>query len=137
MWEEYLARIEAATPTVAALGITDYWSIDLYEQVQGRKSEGRLPDVDLIFPNVEIRLGVGTGSGSAVNAHLLISPDDPEHVQEARRFLSSLTFEAKKETYRCTREDLIRLGRAHDEDATDEKRALEVGTNQFKTTTAI
>ena len=136
MWEEYLARIEAATPTVAALGITDYWSIDLYEQVQGRKSEGRLPDVDLIFPNVEIRLGVGTGSGSAVNAHLLISPDDPEHVQEARRFLSSLTFEAKKETYRCTREDLIRLGRAHDDDATDEKRALEVGTNQFKTTTA-
>lgn len=60
VWEEYLARIEAATPTVAALGITDYWSIDLYEQVQGRKSEGRLPDVDLIFPNVEIRLGVGT-----------------------------------------------------------------------------
>jgi energy-coupling factor transporter ATP-binding protein EcfA2 len=136
VWEEYLAGIEAATPTVAALGITDYWSIDLYEQVRKKKDEGRLPDVELIFPNVEIRLGVGTGSGSAVNAHLLISPDDPDHVEEGRRFLSSLTFEAKKETYRCEREDLIRLGQAHDKDATDEKRALEVGTNQFKTTTA-
>lgn len=136
VWEEYLARIEAATPTVVALGITDYWSIDLYEQVREKKDEGRLPDVELIFPNVEIRLGVGTGSGSAVNAHLLISPDDPDHVEEARRFLSSLTFEAKKETYRCAREDLIRLGQAHDKDATDEKQALEVGTNQFKTTTA-
>jgi energy-coupling factor transporter ATP-binding protein EcfA2 len=136
-WEEYLARIEAATPTVVALGVTDYWSIDLYEQVrEKKKDEGRLPDVELIFPNVEIRLGVGTGSGSAVNAHLLISPDDPDHVEEARRFLSSLTFEAKKETYRCAREDLIRLGQAHDKDATDEKQALEVGTNQFKTTTA-
>lgn len=136
VWEEYLARIEAATPTVVALGITDYWSIDLYEQVRESKEEGRLADVELIFPNVEIRLAVGTGSGSAVNAHLLISPDDPHHLEEARRFLSSLTFEAKKETYRCTREDLIRLGRAHDSGATDERRALEVGTNQFKTTTA-
>jgi hypothetical protein len=135
VWEEYLALIEAATPAVVALGITDYWSIDLYEQVLEKKAEGRLPDVELIFPNVEIRLGVGTGSGSAVNAHLLISPDDPDHVKEARRFLSSLAFEAKKETYRCTREDLIRLGQAHDKAATDEKRALEVGTNQFKTTT--
>jgi ABC-type lipoprotein export system ATPase subunit len=136
VWDEYLARIEAATPTVVALGITDYWSIDLYEQVREKKHDGRLPDVELIFPNVEIRLGVGTGSGSAVNAHLLISPDDPDHLEEARRFLSSLTFEAKKETYRCTREDLIRLGQTHDKNATDEKRALEVGTNQFKTTTA-
>jgi ABC-type hemin transport system ATPase subunit len=135
VWEEYLARIETAAPTVAALGITDYWSIDLYEQVRARKDEGRLSGVKLIFPNVEIRLGVGTGSGSAVNAHLLISPDDPAHVEETRRFLSSLTFEAKKETYRCTREDLVRLGKAHDKSATDEQKALEVGSTQFKTTT--
>jgi energy-coupling factor transporter ATP-binding protein EcfA2 len=136
VWEEYLAGIETATPTVAALGITDYWSVDLYERVVAEKTKGRLPHVELIFANVEMRLGVATGSGSAVNAHLLISPDDPDHVKEARRFLSSLTFKAKKEVYSCTREDLIRLGRAHDKDAVEEQSALEVGTNQFKTTAA-
>lgn len=133
-WEEYLVRIETATPTVAALGITDYWSIDLYERVVAAKAEGRLPKVKLIFANVEMRLGVATGSGSAVNAHLLISPEDPDHVEEARRFLSSLTFKAKREVYSCTREDLIRLGRAHDKGATEDRAALRVGTNQFKTT---
>ncbi|HKI67376.1 MAG TPA: AAA family ATPase [Solirubrobacterales bacterium] len=133
-WEEYLVRIETATPTVVALGITDYWSIDLYERVLAEKTEGRLPDVKLIFPNVEMRLGVATGSGSAVNAHLLISPDDPDHIDEARRFLSSLIFRAKGEAYSCTREDLIKLGRAHDKDAVEEQVALKVGTNQFKTT---
>jgi AAA domain, putative AbiEii toxin, Type IV TA system len=133
-WEEYLVQIETAAPTVAALGITDYWSIDLYERVLAEKAEGRLPDVELIFANVEMRLGVATGSGSAVNAHLLISPEDPDHVEEARRFLASLTFKAKREAYSCTREDLIRLGRAHDKDAIEEQRALKVGTNQFKTT---
>ena len=66
VWEEYLVRIETATPTVVALGITDYWSIDLYEWVLAEKAEGRLPDVELIFANVEMRLGVATGSGSAV-----------------------------------------------------------------------
>jgi energy-coupling factor transporter ATP-binding protein EcfA2 len=133
-WEEYLVRIETATPTVAALGITDYWSIDLYERVMAAQAEDRLPDVELIFANVEMRLGVATGSGSAVNAHLLISPEDPDHVEEARRFLSSLTFSAKREVYSCTREDLIRLGRAHDKGATEDGAALRVGTNQFKTT---
>lgn len=133
-WEEYLVRIETATPTVAALGITDYWSIDLYERVVAAKAEDRLPNVELIFANVEMRLGIATGSGSAVNAHLLISPEDPDHVAEARRFLSSLTFKAKKEVYGCTREDLIRLGRAHEKGATEDGAALRVGTNQFKTT---
>jgi hypothetical protein len=134
VWEEYVARIETATPTVVALGVTDYWSIDLYERVMAEKAGGRLPDVELIFANVEMRLGVATGSGSAVNAHLLISPDDPDHVEEARRFLSSLTFKAKREVYSCKREDLIKLGRAHDKGAVEEKTALRVGTNQFKTT---
>lgn len=134
VWEEYLSRIESATRTVEVLGITDYWSIDLYERVLAEKAKGRLPDVGLIFANIEMRLGVATGSGSAVNAHLLISPDDGNHVEEARRFLSSLIFKAKGEVYSCTRDDLIKLGRAHDKGAVEEQAALKVGTNQFKTT---
>ncbi|HVQ59576.1 MAG TPA: AAA family ATPase [Solirubrobacterales bacterium] len=98
------------------------------------KAEGRLPDVKLIFPNIEIRFAVGTGSGAALNAHLLISPEASDHVEQTRRFLSTLTFRAHDETHQCTHEGLIALGRAHDSDATDDRRALEVGANQFKTT---
>jgi energy-coupling factor transporter ATP-binding protein EcfA2 len=134
VWDEYLARIEEATPTVEALGVTDYWSLDLYEKLCCYKTAGRLPNVNLIFPNVEIRFGIGTSRGAPVNAHLLISPEDPDHLTQARRFLTMLSFKAHNETYRCTREDLIALGRAHDSSAGTDERALAVGTNQFKVT---
>jgi energy-coupling factor transporter ATP-binding protein EcfA2 len=133
-WEEYLKRIESATPTVQALGITDYWSLDRYEEVLAYKAGGRLRDIALIFPNVEIRFAIGTSSGSPINAHLLISPEDPDHLARARSFLARLSFDAHKESYCCTREDLIRLGRAHDPDALSDEQALVIGTNQFKVT---
>lgn len=131
-WEEFLTRIESSEPRVRALGITDYFSTATYEKVVAHKKSGRLPDVDLIFPNVELRLGVGTDRGSPVNLHLLVSPDDADHVARLHAFLSDLRFEALGERYRCTPADIMRLGRAHDANATSDERALEVGTNQFK-----
>jgi hypothetical protein len=59
-WERYLAAIEAASPTVEALGVTDYFSIGCYREVRKRKQTGRLPGVKLLFPNVEMRLDVAT-----------------------------------------------------------------------------
>lgn len=131
-WEQFLTRIEASEPRVRALGITDYYSTATYEQAAAYKAAGRMPDVDLIFPNVELRLGIGTDKGSPVNIHLLVSPDDHDHLARLHAFLSDLRFEAKDERYRCTPPDIIRLGRAHDANATSNQRALEVGTNQFK-----
>ncbi|GAA0462845.1 hypothetical protein GCM10009095_33060 [Sphingomonas molluscorum] len=131
-WEQFLNRIETSEPRVRALGITDYFSTATYEQACAHKAAGRLRDVDLIFPNVELRLGVGTDKGSPVNIHLLVSPDDKDHLARLHGFLSDLRFEAKGERYRCTPADIMRLGRAHDADAASDERALEVGTNQFK-----
>jgi hypothetical protein len=111
---QFLDRIEASDPPIRALGITDYYSVDVYEMVRAKKGEDRLADVDLIFPNVEMRHGIGTGKGSPINVHLLVSPDDPEHVEHIRRFLRAFTFDAYGESFRCDRGDLIRLGRAHD-----------------------
>ena len=59
-WEQFLTRIEASEPRVRALGITDYYSTATYEQAAAYKAAGRMPDVDLIFPNVELRLGIGS-----------------------------------------------------------------------------
>lgn len=131
-WEQFLTRIETSDPQVRALGITDYYSTATYEQAVSYKAAGRLPNVDLIFPNVELRLGVGTDKGAPVNLHLLVSPDDDDHLARLHAFLSDLRFEAKGERYRCTPADIMRLGRAHDASATSNQRALEVGSNQFK-----
>ncbi|WP_372027431.1 AAA family ATPase [Tistrella mobilis] len=131
-WEKFLAQVEASSPRIRALGITDYYSVDVYEQVVAHRKSGRLPEVDLIFPNVELRYGIGAASGSPINFHLLVSPDDPEHVEQIRRFLRSLTYTAYGQPFRCERSDLIRLGRAHDKTVTDDNAAFAVGANQFK-----
>lgn len=131
-WDSFLKRIEESNPRIRVLGITDYYSVDSYATVLGWKRENRLTEVDLLFPNIEIRFAIGTGKGSPINAHLLVSPDDPEHVDQARRFLQNFTFDAYDDSFRCEKADLTRLGRVHDRQLRDDKLALAAGTNQFK-----
>ncbi|MCA0144264.1 AAA family ATPase [Blastococcus sp. LR1] len=131
-WNDYLTRIEQSDPRIEALGITDYYSIDEYEKVLDFRAAGRLPDVGLIFPNIELRLPTATRDDHPVNIHLLVSPEDPNHVDETRRFLRTLTFSSGRESYACERSDLIRLGKAHDPSILDDTAALSAGTNLFK-----
>ena len=132
VWERFLTAVETSAPRIRALGITDYYSVEVYEQVVSYRRAGRLAEVDLIFPNVELRYGIGTGSGSPINFHLLVSPYDAEHVEQIRRFLCSLTFTAYGQPFRCERSDLIRLGQTHDKSITDDVAAFACGANQFK-----
>jgi hypothetical protein len=131
-WEEFLLRIEKSDPPIRALGITDYYSLQVYEQVVAKKRSGRLAGVGLIFPNIEMRFGIETAKSSAINVHVLLSPEDADHVARIKRFLSELHFSFQGESYRCEQSDLIRLARAYDKTITDDKRALEVGSTQFK-----
>jgi AAA domain, putative AbiEii toxin, Type IV TA system len=124
--------VEQSEPRIEALGVTDYYSIDDYEVILSHKAAGRLPDVGLIFANVELRLPIATDRDRPVNIHLLISPEATDHVDQARRFLRTLKFESGGESYACDRDDLIRLGKAHDPSITDDGAALRAGTNQFK-----
>jgi hypothetical protein len=57
-WEKFLTKIETSDPPVCALGITDYYSVTSYEAVLQKKRAGRLPGVDLIFPDIEMRYGI-------------------------------------------------------------------------------
>lgn len=131
-WDDYLTRIEQSEPRIEALGITDYCTIDEYEKVRDFQMAGRLPDVGIIFPNIELRLPTATKSDHPVNIHLLVSPEDPNHVDETRRFLRTLKFSSGRESYVCDPPDLIRLGKAHNSSITDERAALTAGTNLFK-----
>jgi len=131
-WEQYISTLESATPTIRAIGICDYYSTDIYERVCEKKQSGSLPKCDLVFPNIEMRLGVGTVKGRWVNLHLLVSPEDPSHLTELKRLLSRLSFDAFEDSFSCSRADLIRLGQCVKPHLTDSTTALECGSQQFK-----
>src|SRR5271155_1330382 len=131
-WECYLKALEAAKPAIRAIGVTDYYSTESYERVREAKRQDRLPGCDLIFPNIETRLGIGTVKGKWVNLHLLVSPEDPDHLVELKRFLARLTFSAYGDSFSCNKGDLTRLGQWSDPRLPDPVAALERGSEQFK-----
>jgi hypothetical protein len=130
-WGNYLTALEGLTPRIEAIGVTDYYVTDTYEEVIRQKTAGRLPDIKLIFPNIEVRLDVAAKSGF-VNLHLLVSPEDANHLAEVKRILTRLQFHAHNDRYDCRREDLIRLGKRADPSITDDRAALAHGATQFK-----
>ncbi|MDF5894635.1 AAA family ATPase [Pseudomonas syringae pv. syringae] len=130
-WEGYLNALEKAVPTISAIAVTDYYLLDTYRQVLEHKRANRLPDCDLIFPNVELRLDIGT-SKSWVNAHLLVCPDGVDHLEELERFLASLTFKAFEDEFPCTPSEMKRLGRRTAPTLVDDQAALRHGAERFK-----
>lgn len=130
-WETYITTIEGLIPVIEAIGVTDYYVTDTYEELLKYKAAGRLPNVKLLFPNVELRLDVAAKTGF-VNVHLLVSPEEPNHVDELHRILQRLQFHAHGDTFNCTRGDLIRLGKKADPSITIDQTALSHGATQFK-----
>ncbi len=73
---------------------------------------------------MELRLDVATTKGGFVNLHLLVSPEDLQHIEKLRRLLSRLHFNVMQDRFDCTRADLIRLGKKADPSITDDWAAL-------------
>ena len=130
-WGAYLTTLENVTPNIEAIAVTDYYVTDTYEEFLKHKATGRLPGVLLLFPNIELRLDVAAKSGF-VNIHLVVSPEDPDHLSEVKRILKRLQFHAFNDRFDCTREELIKLGKRADSAITDDGAALQHGATQFK-----
>lgn len=142
-WDDYISTLEGLTPSLAGIGVTDYFTTEGYRKVREYQTgRGRLPNV-LLFANVEMRLAIGTADNQAVNIHLLVSPEDPEHLQKIDDKLARLTCRFGVEDYECTTNGLRRLGRAWHAHSTgrsleqvraevNESGALRIGANQFK-----
>lgn len=130
-WGPYLTALEGLTPKIEAIAVTDYYVTDTYEEFLKHKAAGRLPGVMLLFPNIELRLDVAAKSGF-VNVHLLVSPEDPDHLSEVKRILKRLQFHAFNDRFDCTREELIKLGKRADPTIADDGAALRHGATQFK-----
>lgn len=131
-WDDYLSALESATPVIEVIAVTDYYVTDTYEEVLRHRTTGRLPRVNLVFPNLELRLDVATSKGGFVNMHLFVSPEDPDHLEQVNRLLQRLEFSAFGDSFNCTRADLIRLGKRADPQIVDDGAALRHGANQFK-----
>jgi ABC-type cobalamin/Fe3+-siderophores transport system ATPase subunit len=130
-WEEYLKEIESH-PYVKVLGITDYMSIANYSKLNALWTSSRISNVDLLIPNIEFRIAPPTDKATAVNIHLLVSPDDPHHEQEILNALGRLDWEFNKRRYSCLPDQLMALGRAFDPSIQDDGAALRAGVLQFK-----
>ena len=90
-WDEYLSTIEAQSE-VRVLGVTDYFTITNYSKLRQFKAEGNIPEIDLLIPNIEFRIAPPNDKATAVNIHLLVCPDDPDHVLEIENSLARLTW---------------------------------------------
>ena len=61
-WEKFLKQIETSNPPIEVLGVTDYYSLENYKKAcDYKKEEGRMENVQLLFPNIELRYAIGTG----------------------------------------------------------------------------
>jgi hypothetical protein len=125
-WDEYIAGIVAQSE-VRVIGVTDYFLFDNYGKLKGYRESGALPEIDLLIPNIEFRIAPPTDKATALNIHLLVSPEDPNHQQEIHNALARLTWEYGGKNYSCIRDQLIDLGKAYDPTKTEEKGALAVG----------
>jgi hypothetical protein len=135
-WDKYLKAINEEKPKVVALGVTDYCTLRSFRVVREHWSKGKLPEVQLLIANVELRMNIQAKKGSAVNAHLLLPvhrEDDEETIRVFETKLGSLKFYYDNEDFRCIDADLVRLGRAHAKNAgLAEEPALREGAEQFK-----
>lgn len=134
-WEQYVTALEQAATAakISVIGVTDYMTLDGYEKLFAeKKTNSRLSTVDLLIPNIEIRMMPHTADGKALNLHLLIDPSTDDHIDKIKRALRNLKFDYAGQSYGCYREELIEFGRAQNSQLTDDGAAYTFGIQQFK-----
>lgn len=131
-WDEYIAKIESANAAIAVVGITDYVTIRTYKIFQKYRVQGRMQNIILAIPNIEFRISPETKKGRGINLHLLVSPDDVDHVQRIEEALSRLSLKRAAENVPCTEQGLIRLGRLTKPELLSDEAAFVEGVRQFK-----
>lgn len=129
-WDSYIEALENLTD-ISVVGITDYFSVEGFKQVLKKRAEGRVTNIDLVIPNVELRLDKTTNRGKPINIHILFDPTlEPSLIEDY--FLSELEFNYQDTSYKCTRRDLISLGEFFYEGEYSEEKALKAGMMQYK-----
>lgn len=100
-WEAFLTDIENLPKEFKVIGINDYVLVDGYERVlKAKREQGRLQNIDLILPVVELRLdkfggvvqggkkGSAPSSWSRINIHIIFDQVDAEFIRQ--QFISAI-----------------------------------------------
>jgi ABC-type lipoprotein export system ATPase subunit len=100
-WEAFLADLEQLPSDFKVIGINDYVLVDGYERVlKAKREQGRLMNIDLILPVVELRLdkfggvvqggkdGYAPSGWSRINVHVVFDQVDPELIRQ--QFVSAI-----------------------------------------------
>jgi ABC-type lipoprotein export system ATPase subunit len=93
VWEKFISALEALPEEIKVIGVNDYIFIDGYRRVFEAKQAGRLGNIDLILPVVELRLDKFGGTKddlSKVNFHVIFSNQVEPNIIE-QHFLNALT----------------------------------------------
>jgi ABC-type hemin transport system ATPase subunit len=131
-WDGYVAAVEAADPSIAVVGVTDYTTIRTYKTFLEYRAQRRMQNIILILPDIEFRISPETKRGKGINLHLLVSPEDQDHVSRIEEALSRLSLKRADENIPCTGPGLIRLGKLTKLEASSEEAAFAEGVRQFK-----
>ncbi len=92
-WPKFLDALERLPPEFKVIGINDYIFVDGYKRVLAEKGAGRLSNIDLILPVIELRLDKFGGSKShlsRVNYHVIFSDEISAEIIESQ-FLNALS----------------------------------------------
>jgi len=101
-WDSFLQDLEKLPPEFKVIGINDYLFVDGYERILREKCNGRLTNIELFLPVVELRLdkfGVVVERGadgqylssswSRINLHVIFDQVEPDFIRN--QFLSAIT----------------------------------------------
>lgn len=108
VWERFLREIELLPSEFKVLGINDYIFVDGYRRVLEAKRGGRLQNIDLLLPVIEIRLNQFGGSESRlsrVNYHIIFSDEvSPDVIEHHFLYALSTTFVLTPESEKVVRQ---------------------------------
>lgn len=93
VWERFFKDLESLPAEFRVIGINDYIFLEGYRRVLRAKAEGRLSNLELILPVVELRIDRFGGTGSPlrrVNVHVIFSDEVDADVIE-QQFLNALS----------------------------------------------
>ncbi|MFV8170266.1 TrlF family AAA-like ATPase [Mycolicibacterium peregrinum] len=79
-WPRFLQELSELPSDIKVIGINDYWFLDGYKKVRSAKDKGQLPNIEEIFPVIELRCDTFSGSEGSLkrlNVHLILDPSEP------------------------------------------------------------
>ncbi len=88
-WEEFISALENLPKEVKVIGINDYYFIDGYEKVMNYRKNGRLNNIEKIFPVLEFRIDTFANAQrnkfSKINLHILFDLDETNLKNEIKK----------------------------------------------------